>query len=148
MEEIFKDMPEALMNTSLISDRCEVELNLNEMHLPRFHPKKDSICYKPGITNSQFLRELCRHGALKIYKMIDKVIKERLEHELEVIEETNFVDYFLIVWDFIDFDIGRSCLHLDILVPFIGLCVNNGARHNLSLAFLEKDCNSNCWERI
>ncbi|KKM74914.1 hypothetical protein LCGC14_1395580, partial [marine sediment metagenome] len=103
MEEIFKDMPEALMNTSLISDRCDVELNLNEMHLPRFHPKKDSICYKPGITNSQFLRELCRHGALKIYKMIDKVIKERLEHELEVIEETNFVDYFLIVWDFIDF---------------------------------------------
>ena len=103
MEEIFKDMPEALMNTSLISDRCDVELNLNEMHLPRFHPKKDSSCYKPGITNSQFLRELCRHGALKIYKRIDKVIKERLEHELEVIEETNFVDYFLIVWDFIDF---------------------------------------------
>ncbi len=103
MEQIFKDMPEALMNTSLISDRCDVELNLNEMHLPRFHPKKDSGCYKPGITNSQFLRELCRHGALKIYKRIDKVIKERLEHELEVIEETNFVDYFLIVWDFIDF---------------------------------------------
>lgn len=103
MEDIFKDMPEALMNTSLISDRCDVELNLNEMHLPRFHAKKDSSCYKPGITNSQFLRELCRHGALKIYTRIDKVIKERLEHELEVIEETNFVDYFLIVWDFIDF---------------------------------------------
>ncbi|MFQ5714266.1 MAG: DNA polymerase III subunit alpha [Candidatus Scalinduaceae bacterium] len=103
MEEIFKDIPEALMNTLKISGRCCVELNLNEMHLPKFLPKKDSSCYKPGITNSQFLRELCRHGALKIYKNVDKTIDERIGHELEVIEETNFVDYFLIVWDFIDF---------------------------------------------
>ncbi|MDP6433162.1 MAG: DNA polymerase III subunit alpha, partial [Candidatus Scalindua sp.] len=103
MEEIFKDMPEALMNTSLISDRCCVELDLDTMHLPRFHPKKDSICYKPGMTNKQLLRELCKHGALEIYKKLDDVINERLDHELSVIEKTNFVDYFLIVWDFIDF---------------------------------------------
>lgn len=103
MEEIFKDIPEALVNTSTIADRCNVNLNLGEMHLPRFLPKKDSSCYKPGITNSQFLRELCKRGALEIYKKIDKIIGERLEHELKVIEETNFVDYFLIVWDFIDF---------------------------------------------
>ena len=103
MEEIFKDMPEALMNTSLISDRCCVELNLDTMHLPGFHPKKDSICYKPGMTNKQLLRELCKHGALEIYKKLDDVINERLDHELSVIEKTNFVDYFLIVWDFIDF---------------------------------------------
>ena len=103
MEEIFRDMPDALMNTSLISDRCCVELDLNKMHLPRFHPKEDSICYKPGMTNKQLLRELCKHGALEIYKKPDDVINERLDHELSVIEETNFVDYFLIVWDFIDF---------------------------------------------
>ncbi len=103
MKEIFRDMPEALMNTLIISDRCCVELSLDEMHLPKFIPRKDSCCYKPGITNSQFLRELCRYGALKIYKNIDKTIDERLEHELKVIEETGFVDYFLIVWDFIDF---------------------------------------------
>jgi DNA polymerase III subunit alpha len=103
MEEIFRDMPEALMNTSLISDRCCVELELNKMRLPRFHPKEDSICYKPGMTNKQLLRELCKHGALEIYKKPDDVINERLDHELSVIEETNFVDYFLIVWDFIDF---------------------------------------------
>ncbi|MFQ5964261.1 MAG: DNA polymerase III subunit alpha [Candidatus Scalinduaceae bacterium] len=103
MEEIFKDIPEALMNTSKISDRCCIELNLNEMRLPRFHPQEDSICYKPGMTNKHLLRELCKHGALEIYKKLDSVINERLEHELNVIEETNFVDYFLIVWDFIDF---------------------------------------------
>ncbi len=103
MEEIFKDIPEALMNTSLISDRCRVELDLNRMHLPRFHPKKDSVCYKPGMTNKQLLRELCKHGASAIYKETDKIINDRLDHELSVIEETNFVDYFLIVWDFIDF---------------------------------------------
>ncbi len=103
MEEIFKEMPEALMNTSLISDRCCVELDLDTMHLPRFHPKEDTICYKPGMTNKQLLRELCKHGALEIYKKPDNTINERLDHELGVIEETNFVDYFLIVWDFIDF---------------------------------------------
>ncbi len=103
MEEVFKDMPEALMNTSLISDRCYVELDLDKMHLPRFYPKEDSICYKPGMTNKQLLRELCKHGALEIYKKLDNTINERLDHELSVIEETNFIDYFLIVWDFIDF---------------------------------------------
>ncbi len=103
MEAVFKDMPEALMNTSLISDRCCVELDLDTMHLPRFHPKEDTICYKPGMTNKQLLRELCKHGALEIYKKLDNTINERLDHELSVIEETNFVDYFLIVWDFIDF---------------------------------------------
>ena len=103
MEAVFKDIPEALMNTSLISDRCCVELDLDTMHLPRFHPKKDTICYKPGMNHKQLLRELCKHGALEIYKKLDDVINERLDHELSVIEETNFVDYFLIVWDFIDF---------------------------------------------
>jgi DNA polymerase-3 subunit alpha len=103
MEEVFRDIPDSLLNTSLIADRCCVELDLNKMHLPRFHPKEDAICYKPGMTNKQLLRELCKHGALEIYKRLDDVINERLDHELSVIEETNFVDYFLIVWDFIDF---------------------------------------------
>ncbi len=103
MGEVFRDIPEALLNTSLIADRCCVELDLDTMHLPRFHPREDSICYKPGMTNKQLLRELCKHGALEIYKRLDDVINERLDHELGVIEETNFVDYFLIVWDFIDF---------------------------------------------
>ncbi|MHC4268146.1 MAG: DNA polymerase III subunit alpha [Planctomycetota bacterium] len=103
MGEVFRDIPEALLNTSLIANRCCVELDLDKMHLPRFHPKEDSICYKPGMTNKQLLRELCKHGALEIYKRLDDVINERLDHELSVIEETNFVDYFLIVWDFIDF---------------------------------------------
>ncbi len=103
MGEVFRDIPDALMNTSLIADRCCVELDLDTMHLPRFHPQEDSICYKPGMTNKQLLRELCKHGALEIYKRLDDVINERLDHELGVIEETNFVDYFLIVWDFIDF---------------------------------------------
>ena len=103
MEKTFGDLPEAIMNTSLIADRCRVELNLNTMHLPKFHPKEDSPCYKPGMTNEQHLRKLCEHGALGLYKKIDKVISDRLDHELSVIEETKFVDYFLIVWDFIDF---------------------------------------------
>ena len=103
MEKTFGDLPDAIMNTSLIADRCNVELDLNTMHLPRFHPKEDSLCYKPGMTNKQHLRALCEHGALELYKKIDNVIKERLDHELGVIEETKFIDYFLIVWDFIDF---------------------------------------------
>mgnify|MGYP000268255437 FL=1 len=103
MEKTFGDLPEAIMNTSLIADRCSVELDLNTMHLPRFHPREDSLCYKPGMTNKQHLRKLCEHGAIELYENIDKVVTDRLDHELSVIEETNFVDYFLIVWDFIDF---------------------------------------------
>ena len=107
MEENFRDVPEALTNTSRIADRCCVELNLNEMHLPRFTPNKESSFYKPGIENKQFLREVCRHGALRIFGKIDKAIEDRLDYELKVIEECGFVDYFLIVWDFIDY--ARKC---------------------------------------
>jgi DNA polymerase-3 subunit alpha len=103
MEKTFGDLPDAIMNTSLIADRCCVELDLNTMHLPRFHPREDSLCYKPGMTNKQHLRKLCEHGAVELYGKIDKVVNDRLNHELSVIEETNFVDYFLIVWDFIDY---------------------------------------------
>ncbi|MBZ0107132.1 MAG: DNA polymerase III subunit alpha [Candidatus Scalindua rubra] len=108
MEKTFGDLPEAIMNTSLIADRCNVELNLNTMHLPRFHPREDSLCYKPGMTNKQHLRRLCEHGAIELYENIDKVVTDRLDHELSVIEETNFVDYFLIVWDFIDYAIKEQ----------------------------------------
>ena len=108
MEKTFGDLPDALMNTSLIADRCNVELDLNTMHLPRFHPREDSLCYKPGMTNKQHLRKLCEHGAIELYGKIDKVTSDRLDHELGVIEETNFVDYFLIVWDFIDYAIKEQ----------------------------------------
>ncbi|MCR4288839.1 MAG: DNA polymerase III subunit alpha [Candidatus Scalindua sp.] len=108
MEKTFGDLPEAIMNTSLIADRCCVELDLNTMHLPRFHPREDSLCYKPGMTNKQHLRKLCEHGAIELYENIDKVVTDRLDHELSVIEETNFVDYFLIVWDFIDYAIKEQ----------------------------------------
>ncbi|GJQ60090.1 MAG: DNA-directed DNA polymerase [Candidatus Scalindua sp.] len=103
MEENFRELPESLSNTVKISDRCNVELNFNEMHLPRFVIDEKSPCYKPGITNLEFLREICRSGAREIYQTISPEINERLEHELKVIEETGFVDYFLIVGDFIDF---------------------------------------------
>ncbi len=103
MEENFRELPEALSNTVKISDRCNVKLDFDEMHLPRFVVDEKSPCYKPGITNPEFLREICRSGAREIYKTINSEINERLDHELGVIEETGFVDYFLIVGDFIDF---------------------------------------------
>ncbi len=108
MEKTFGDLPDAIMNTSLIADRCNVELDLSSMHLPRFHPSENALCYKPGMTNKQHLRALCEHGAIELYGKIDKVTSDRLDHELGVIEETKFIDYFLIVWDFIDYAIKEQ----------------------------------------
>ncbi|HHT9125939.1 MAG TPA: DNA polymerase III subunit alpha [Candidatus Brocadiia bacterium] len=98
METIFKDFPQAIGNTTEIMRRCNLRLEFGKMHLPRFIPP----C---GFTNQEYLQKICKEGALKRYGRIDETIGNRLNHELNVIENTGFADYFLIVWDFINFAI-------------------------------------------
>jgi DNA polymerase-3 subunit alpha len=92
----FREIPEALANTCEIAQRCNLELVFGKLHLPKYHPPE-------GKTNPQFLRELCERGAREKYGEVTEAVRKRLEHELRVIEETGLVDYFLIVWDFVDF---------------------------------------------
>lgn len=96
MYDIFKDHPEAITNTKEIADRCNVEFEFGRFHLPRFQLPE-------GFTNSGYLRYLCDEGFDKKYGKANKEAKERLKKELSVIEQMGYVDYFLIVWDFINY---------------------------------------------
>ena len=97
MAESFSDMPEAVASTLEIAERCELEITLGELLLPRF-PTPDGM--EPG----DMLRELAMEGLRKRYgDPIPAEARERLEFELGVISEMGFESYFLIVWDFVKY---------------------------------------------
>ncbi|MDO5718720.1 MAG: DNA polymerase III subunit alpha [Tissierellia bacterium] len=94
MESILGSYKGAIENTNLIADRCDVKLDFGDLHLPHFDPA-------PGFTNKTYLRDLTFKGLKSKYGEINDEIRERAETELEVIENMGYIDYFLIVWDFI-----------------------------------------------
>lgn len=96
MRNIFAWLPEACDMTQKIADRCNVEFTFGEYHLPEYIPPT-------GISNKEYLRKLCYDGLEKRYPKLDDNIKKRMEDELCVIESMGYVEYFLIVWDFIDY---------------------------------------------
>ncbi len=93
MRALFPDLPEALANTLEIAEKCELELSFGEPHLP-----KPDI--PPGRSSDEHLAELAREGLRRRYgDPPPREASERLEYELEVIRETKFADYFLVVRD-------------------------------------------------
>ncbi len=95
MAEFFQDQPQALENTAKISDRCQLELSLNKILLPKFPlPEKELA--------NDYLRKLIEQKLPLRFDNVSEEIKTRLEYELGVIEKTGFADYFLIVQDFIN----------------------------------------------
>lgn len=96
MMERFREFPHAVENTLAVADKCNLELSFGKLHLPKYHPPE-------GMTNSQFLRSLCEKGARERCGIVEETVSKRLEHEIRVIEEAGLVDYFLIVWDFVNF---------------------------------------------
>lgn len=98
MKDLFKDYPEAIENTKKIAEMCNVELEFGNLHLPYF-------AIPEGFTNSSYLKKLVFDGLEKKFANDDRLeeAKERCEYELSVIEKMGYVDYFLIVWDFIRF---------------------------------------------
>ena len=96
MEELFHDFPEALRNTELISEMCDVKLAMGELHLPNY-PVPD------GAEPDEYLSQLCRDGFHRLYSRSTPEAEERLTYELEVIRLTQFANYFLVVWDIVSF---------------------------------------------
>lgn len=100
MRELFVGLEEACDITSEIADRCNVEFTFGEYHLPEF-------VAPDGMSNRDYLRKLCYEGLVKRYgnDAMDEgsSLKQRFESELEVIENMGYVEYFLIVWDFIHY---------------------------------------------
>lgn len=94
MEQLFGEVPDALSNTLLIAERCQVDLSPSGYHLPEFDVPE-------GYTTETYMRELCMAGMQRRYgpRADDAEIKERLEYELGIIDQMGFNAYFLIVWD-------------------------------------------------
>ncbi len=104
MRELFADVPEACENTMAIAERCDVRLDLKKRHAPKYRPADES---KP----EEYLTKLVYNGAKQRYGSISDQIKERLDHELDVIESKGFASYFLIVWDFCDYARRNNILY-------------------------------------
>jgi len=96
MERIFADFPEAIENTKKIAARCNVEFEFGQIHLPEFHAPD-------GRTNESYLRELCAEGMIDRYGELTADLDDRLVYELDTIIAMGYVEYFLIVWDFINY---------------------------------------------
>ena len=96
MYDLFPEDEQALQNTQRIADRCNVEFVFHDLKLPRFDVPE-------GKTAKQYLRELCYAGFAEKYPNASEDLKNRLDYELNTIETMGYVDYFLIVWDFIKF---------------------------------------------
>lgn len=96
MEELFTFAPEAIDNTLKIAERCNVEFDFNNYHIPSFDVPE-------GYTSLEYLKELCYKGLYERYENPSQEIIDRLEYEINVISSMGYIEYFLIVWDFINF---------------------------------------------
>ncbi len=96
MKRRFKDLPSAVLNTREIADRCNVMLEFGKNHMPVFHPPE-------GKSSKEYLWELCMQGLERRYPDPSKraEVMERLKFEFSIIERMGYVNYFLIVWDFV-----------------------------------------------
>ena len=94
MRQLFPNCDEAFENTARIAQRCNVEFVFNEYHLPAFPVPE-------GYTNEKYFRKLCYEGFQERYENPPEEYLERLEYEIGVISRMGYVNYYLIVWDFI-----------------------------------------------
>jgi DNA polymerase-3 subunit alpha len=103
MAELYKDIPQALENTEKIAQMCNLEMEFGRLHLPEISIPKDK-------TADQFLADLCYQNLEQYYPNPSPEIKKRLEYELDVIKQTNFANYILVVWDIISFTKKQNIL--------------------------------------
>ena len=96
LRELFPNCDEAFENTAKIADMCNLEFTFHEYHLPAF-PVPD------GVTNDKYFRNLCYTGFEERYDNPPAEYVERLEYEIDIISRMGYVNYYLIVWDFIRF---------------------------------------------
>ncbi|MBI2870712.1 MAG: DNA polymerase III subunit alpha [Candidatus Omnitrophica bacterium] len=109
MVSLFKDLPEAIRNTCVVADKCRLQFEFHRTHFPLFP-------VPAGVTSHEkYLRDLCeagltrRYGGAPVLRAVGPEgapparLRERMDHELAIIQKMGFTSYFLIVWDFIRF---------------------------------------------
>ncbi len=100
MQELFGWVPEAVTNTLEIAERCNVDIELGKPHPPKF----TDIASDDPKEHMAFLTELVNKGLVfRFGCAITQEIRDRIDYELKVIEQTGFIDYFLVIWDFIKY---------------------------------------------
>ncbi len=132
MQALFPYAKEALENTHKIAERCNVEIEFGHYHLPKYEVPE-------GYTPVSFLTELCEKGMVERYGAEASKYEDRLRYELDTIRSMGFVDYFLIVWDYIHYakthDIsvgpGRGSAAGSIVAYAIGITDIDPMRYNL-----------------
>jgi DNA polymerase III subunit alpha len=100
MMDAYQDLPEAIENTQKIADLCDLKLDFTRLHLPE-------IELPPGKNAQEYLADLCVEGFKLYYPHSTPELEQRLKYELEVIEKTQFANYFLVVWDMLSY--ARKC---------------------------------------
>ena len=96
MERLFPYAKEAIANTHKIAERCHVEIEFGVTKLPRYD-------VPDGYTSWEYLNKLCDEGFARRYPDDDGTLRKQLDYELSIIQKMGYVDYFLIVWDFINY---------------------------------------------
>ena len=96
MAALFPYARQALENTQKIADRCSVEIEFGVTKLPKYDVPE-------GYTSWEYLQKLCYEGLDQRYRTPSQELKDRLAYELDTIRQMGYVDYFLIVWDFIKY---------------------------------------------
>lgn len=96
MTTLFAHVPEAISNTVEIAKHCNLELEFGHLHLPHYEVEK-------GYDLESYLRKLCYEGLEHRYQTITSAIKNRLEDELKTILQMKYTEYFLIIWDLIQY---------------------------------------------
>ncbi|MDY2719776.1 MAG: DNA polymerase III subunit alpha [Candidatus Faecousia sp.] len=94
MRQLFPDVPEAFENTVKIAERCNVEFEFNHYHLPEYRAPD-------GSSSVDYFHRLCNEGFRERYPDAPDAYRQRLEYEMQVVEKMGYVDYYLIVADFI-----------------------------------------------
>ena len=98
IKEFLPNIPEAMENTLKIAEKCNVDFEFGNTILPNYEVPKEYS------THEEYFRKLCEDGIKERYKeTLDKEKKDRMEFEISVIEKMGYIDYFLIVWDFIHY---------------------------------------------
>ncbi len=132
MEKLFPYALEALENTHKIAMRCHVEIEFGVTKLPKYDVPE-------GYTSWEYLNKLCFEGLAQRYRPVTEELTERLNYELGTIRQMGYVDYFLIVWDFIkyarDHDIivgpGRGSAAGSLVAYTLGITKLDPLRYNL-----------------
>ena len=103
MAALFTDFPDAVSNTQRIAESCDVSLEFDNLHLPKYPVPGDGDA-------DEFLAKLCWDALPRLYPNLTPEVENRLKYELEVIRQTRFANYFLVVWEIVSFARERRIL--------------------------------------